>query len=259
MFKKGFFIVIFLIFITSCKSSKISNTGIANFSAKKVIKKHYAVAFDKNSIKADLMLKYKGKADIPKLNASLRIVKDSIIWISVSKFGFPLAKLMITQNEVKYYEKLSKTYFIGDFELIQNWLGVEFDFNQIQNLFLGEALLDLNNGKYQIDIQENLYTLKHINNSYPFDILFWVNPKTFKLKKEKITDSKKEQVLTILYKDFEKINESLFPKGFTISAIDKKDKTIIDINYRNIIFNTALRFPFKVPNGYKEIKFNDSK
>ena len=259
MIKKYAFFIVIIILITSCKGSKVSNTNIANLSAKKVIKKHATTRFNQNSIKANLTLKYNGKADLPNLNASLRIAKDSIIWLSVSKFGFPLAKLIITQNEVKYYEKLSKTYFIGDFELIQNWLGVDFDFNQIQNLFIGEALLNLDNDKYQIDIQENFYALTPKNNKYPFDIFFWINPKTFKLEKEKITNPEKEQVLTILYKDFNKINESLFPKGFIISAVDKKEKTIIDINYRSVIFNTHLNFPFKIPNGYREIRYNDKK
>lgn len=255
MLRKSILFIILLTILTSCKSSKVSNTNIANLSAKKVIKKHYAVGFDKNNLKANLTLKYKGTADLPSLNASLRIAKDSVIWLSVSKFGIPVAKIIITPNEVKFYEKLSKKYFIGDFKLISHWLGVEFDFNQIQNLFFGEALLNLNEEKYQIVIQENLYVLNQKNNNIPYDMFFWINPETFKLEKEEIINPKNEQNLTILYKDFDKINESLFPKGFTIYAVNKNSKTIIDINYRNVTFNTPLRFPFKIPNGYREIEF----
>ena len=57
--------------------------------------------------------------------------------------GFPIAKALITPTEIKFYEKISKTYFVGNYELISNWLGTSFDFDMIQNLFFGEALIDL--------------------------------------------------------------------------------------------------------------------
>ena len=76
---------------------------ITNLSAKKLIKKNSEFQFDKRSIKASLSLKYRGKAELPNLKASLRIVKDSIIWISVSKFSIPLAKVIITKDQIQFY------------------------------------------------------------------------------------------------------------------------------------------------------------
>ncbi len=251
--------IIALISLYSCKSSKTSDTDIVNLSAKKVIKRNYEARFNKTNIKANLTLKYKGSAGLPNLNASLRMVKDSIIWLSVTKFGIPFAKIIIDKNEVKYYEKLSRTYFIGNFDLISHWLGVDFDFNQIQNLFLGESILNLKEKKYEIQIKENLYALNPKNNPFPFEILFWINPMNFKLEKEELKDPKKEQKLLVTYKGYNEINDHLFPKGFTIHATDKKNRTIVDINYRNVTFDTPLRFPFKIPNGYEELNFNDSK
>lgn len=259
MTRIGILLIILLSLVSSCKSSKVSGTNIANLSAKKVIKKHYAAGLDKESLKANLTIKYKGKANLPNMNASIRIDKDSIIWISISKFGIPLAKVMITRNRVQFYEKLSKTYFIGGFDLISHWLGVALDFDQIQNLFYADALINLNKEKYQVQIQENLYVLNQKNDDLPVEFFFWIDPQTFKLNKEEISNTKKNQILTVSYKDFNKINESLFPKGFVIHAIDKKNKTIIDLNYRNVTFNTSLRFPFKIPNGYREIELNDLK
>ena len=227
---------------------------VTSLSAKKLIKKNDAVKFDKSSIKASLTIKYSGKAELPNLKASLRILKDSVIWMSVSKFGIPLAKVIITNDQIQFYEKLSKTYFIGDFKLIEDWIGVELDFNKVQNLFIGEALLNLNRDKYEIDIQENLYILKPKKENTLFEILFWIDPNNYKLVKEELKNPENDQSLTIVYKDFMAVDNSLFPKGFYIRAYDEDMLTKIDINYRNIIFNAPLRFPFKIPNGYKELQ-----
>jgi uncharacterized protein DUF4292 len=248
--KKILFFFGIIILITSCKSTKIANKEIVNLSAKKIIKKNKKVEFDKTSIRANLYVKYRGKSNFPNLKTSLRIAKDSVIWLSFSKLGFPIAKALITPNEIKFYEKISKTYFVGNYELISNWLGTSFDFEMIQNLFFGEALVDLNNEKFKASIQDGTYVLTPKKQNSFFEIFFWIDPYTFKLSKEEINHGGKDQKLTIIYKDFNKFNESLFPKGFVIKAVDKKRKTNIDVNYKNVIFDSSLRFPFKIPHGY---------
>jgi len=229
MFKNSVIIISFLLLITSCKSTKNTTGKITSLTAKNIIKKNTKVSFDRSTVKASLSIKYKGKAELPSLNGSMRMIKDSVIWISLSKLGFPVAKLMITQSEVKFYEKFSKTYFDGNYKIISDLLGADFNFEMVQNVFLGEPLFHLKNEKY-------------------------IDPVTFKLNREDFKYADKGQNLTILYKDFNKIDESLFPKGFVIKAADKKNQTIIDVNYKNVLFDSAMRFPFQIPSGYKLIK-----
>jgi len=254
MIKRGAIFIVFLTFIISCKSSKIENATIASLSARSIIKNNEGIRFDKKILYANLLIKYDGKTNLPNLNASLRMLKDSVIWISFSKLGFPVAKLMITPTKVKFYEKITKTYFDGDFELISNWLGTEFDFVKIQNLFYGETLIDMKLDKYKASIDQNLYKLDSKNKTANFDVLFWISPNTFKLKKQEFKHPLKEEILTVLYKDFNKIDESLFPKGFVIQVIDKSKKTTIDVTYKSVIFNTQQNFPFEMPQAYKNIE-----
>ena len=180
MIKKGLVFFVFLGLIISCKSAKVSDVHIKNLSAKSVIKKNYKTNFDKKTVRANLTVKYYGKSELPNLKASLRIKKDSVIWLSFSKLGFPIAKLFITPTRVQFYEKISKTYFDGNFDLISEKLGTEFDFYKVQNLFLGEPLLNLKEEKYLVQTQQNQYKLTPKENRL-FDISFWIDPNNFKL------------------------------------------------------------------------------
>ena len=254
MFRHSVIIISLLLLITSCKSTKNTTVKIAPLSAKNIIKKNDKTKFDRSSIKASLSIKYKGRSDLPSLNGSIRMIKDSVIWISLSKLGFPIAKLIITPQEVKFYEKVSKSYFEGDYQLISDLLGTEFDFAMVQNVFLGEPLFNLKNEKYKANIRENNYKLVPKSKNLILELFFLIDPVTFKLRQEEFKYVEKGQNLTILYKDFHKIDESLFPNGFTIKATDKKNQTIIDVNYRNVLFDSKMGFPFKIPNGYKLIK-----
>lgn len=240
--------------IASCKSSKVSDKSVDYLPAKTIVKRNQSVSFSKASVKASMQIKYRGKDELPNITASLRMVKDSVIWLNFSKLGFPIAKLFITPKEVKFYEKIGKTSFEGDYDLISSWLGTDFDFFKVQNLFLGEALTNLQSQKYQSQVKDGKYELHAKKRNPIFDIIYLIDPDHFKVMKEEINHIGKNQNLSILYKDFGIINESLFPKGFLITARAENMKTIIDVNYRSVQFDVPLKFPFKMPDGYRNIE-----
>ncbi len=253
-YKQSIVILFFLSLFISCKSAKVDHGNIAYLSTKTILKKNKELKFTPDYLKSNLTVKYKGKADIPTLNAALRIAKDSVIWISFSKLGFPVGKMLIEPNRVRFYEKLNQSYFDGDFELISNWMGTNFDFNMVQNLFYGEALFELKKNQLLSEIDQNSYKLSAKQKGDVFQLFYWFDSVYFKLKKEEVLHLGKSQKLTILYKDFQKINESLFPKGFVIEAKEKENTTLIDVQYKNTSQMNTLKFPFSIPKNYKKIE-----
>ncbi len=255
MIKKSLLIFFIFSLLISCKSSKVStNVNIAHLSSKKIINNHYAHNNNSKDIKAGLVIKYKGTRSLPELKASLRIAKDSAIWLSISKLGFPIGKLLITPTRVQFYEKINKSYFDGDFSLISNLLGTDLKFNEVQNLFLGDALLSLKDQKYNAIIQQNNYLLIPKKKNPIFDILFWIDPLNFKIVKEEFDLVEKKQYLKIEYKNYIEINDLFFPNGFTIDVIGEKQYTKINVDYKNVEQVSNLKFPFKIPDNYKKYK-----
>ncbi len=247
-----YFLIVILLVVTSCKTKKATgNSTVRNMSVNKIIKNHYANDFDKETLVAKLRVKYRGKSNLPSVTASLRLKKDNTIWVSLSKLGFPIGKALITMDKVSYYEKINKTYFEGDFRLLSNWLGTDLDFEKVQNLLLGQAILNLKDEKYQATQKENTFDLVPKKANDLFDILFSISGAHFKVNKQEIQQEGK--TLTIGYNDYEKIDGEMFPKKVLITALDGKYTTTVDVDYRTIQFNKAVTFPFAIPNGYKEI------
>ncbi len=254
MLKKILYILIIAIAITSCKSSNVtgSNTNLG-MSAKKVIKNHYNNAFDKETINARLKVRYIGKTKLPGVTASLRIKKDETIWISLSKFGFPVGKVLITPTRVSYYEKINRTYFDGDFTLLSNLLGTELDFEKVQNLLLGQAILNLKNEKFFVDLQKNKYQLTPKKQYDLFSILFLINPDNFKISSQEINQKEEHKTLTIDYNNYFNVDGEVFPKQIHIAASDIKNTSIIDVNYKSVAFNNPVSFPYRIPKDYKQV------
>ena len=241
--------------VTSCKTAKniTDINNIDELSTNKIINNHYTNNFHQQTISANLKAKYTGKKTAATVNIKLRIEKDKTIWMSATKFGFPLAKVKITPNRVIYYEKLQGTYFDGDFSLLSKWLGIELDYDKVQNILLGQAVLNLKKGKYNSRIDNNLYELSPKKDNELFGILFFMNPDNFKVNKQEIRHPEKQQLLSVSYPNYAKIEGEQFPKNINIRAIDNKNLTTINIEYNSVEFNNELTFPFEIPNGYKEI------
>lgn len=255
MLKKISFVLIVLLSVSACKTTKVTNTSNnMGLSSKKVIKNHYINAFNKKTINAKLKIKYKGKSSLPSVTGSLRIQKDETIWISLTKLGFPVGKVLITPNRVSFYEKINRTYFDGDFTLLSDFLGTELDFQKVQDLLLGQSLLDLKKESFDISVSEKNYMLKPKVANPLFDILFLINPINFKVNSQQLNQKEENNTLVINYGNYETIDNEFFPREIHIIASDVKNTSTIDVDYKSVEFNKTVSFPFEIPKGYEKIE-----
>ena len=227
--------------------------SIEDISTKKIISNHYNNNFNQKTVNANLNAKYSDNKMSTSVNIKLRIDMDKTIWMSATKLGFPLAKVKITPNRVSYYEKLKGTYYDGDFALLSKWLGTELDYGKVQNILLGQAVLNLKKEKYDSKIDNRLYQLSPIKENELFGILFFMNPDNFKLNRQEITNTEKQQMLSVSYANYKDIKGEQFPENINIRATDRNNLTTINIEYKSVEFNEELTFPFEIPSGYKEI------
>jgi len=256
--RKVLTIGILFLFAISCKSTKVVSTGEVNenLSVKNIIKTHYQNEIDFKTLRGKMKIDYSNGDDNQGVSVSLRMKKDEAIWISAP---FGVVKAYITPNRVSFYNKLENEYFDGDFSCLSNLLGTDLDFQKVQNLLLGQALLDLNEEKYNLKLADKNYQLTPRKAADLFKILFQIEPKNFKIATQQLSQPLKKRLLEINYQNYQKVSQYIIPNAIFITAIDKDVKNTIAIEYRNIEFNNLLNFPYKIPKGYKEIvlKKND--
>lgn len=247
-------LIVFLGF-TSCKSTKkiTESTAIKELSARKVAKKHIAASFDKETVDARLKVNYKSNKDEVGFSVRMKIKKDEVIWLKGTKI-ITVFKAKITPTKVQFYSPYKKNYFDGDFAMLKELLGVDINFQQLQNMLLGEAVVNVKSERQEVEIKDASYQLSPKNQPTLYDLFFYVNPQHFKLDKQLIVNSVKNQYLEVSYPKYHKKNKTYFPEKLNIKANDKDKFTIININARSVEFNTKLNLDFNIPSGYKEIQ-----
>ncbi len=139
---KGIFIILVWLLISSCKTStKLASTSAVNKKAIKAVEKNWNAMslmqfpFDWVSYRSRLNI------DAPTLKIQVKLtshlIKDSLLWASVSKLGFESHRMLLTPDTIKILDRLGNQYIIGS---TQKWLknqGLLLTFNDIQNLWIG--------------------------------------------------------------------------------------------------------------------------
>lgn len=224
----------------------------STLGAKKVIESHYASQIDFETIRGSLKIDYNDGENSQSFRVSLRLKKDEVIWISAP---FSVVKAKITPSKVEFFNKLDKEYFEGEFDYLSQLLGTELDFVKVQNLLLGDAVMDLKKEKYSLDIVAGNYQLKPKRGNELFKILFAIEPKFYKIASQEISQPWKNRYLTMNY-SFQEVEERVIPNEIFIDATTNHDTTKIELEYKNVVFNQSMNYPYKVPNGFKRIKLD---
>ncbi len=246
------FIILFLLF--SCKSKAVLTEANATdvMASSEIISNHYKNKKDFKTLYIKADVDYQDAKQSQSLSAEIKILKDQKILVSLRFLGITMAKALITPESVKYYEKLNGKYFEGNYAALTAILGTDLDFQKVQNLLIGQALDDLNKGKYKSSLVENLYQLDGKSNNET-ETIFSFEASKFLLKKQQINQVAKARTLEINYPDNKEYPEAILPAKLLIEANQTKGKTNVEIAYNSISFNEELSFPYSVPESYKQI------
>lgn len=250
--KTSTLLLAFLLSLSSCKTTATKTTRMKNYSTKKIVQKYQDEKFTAETLSAKLKVRYDDGKIAQNVSVKLRMEKDEIIWMSASFLGFPVGKLKITPDEVAFYEKIKGTYFQGDFSLLSDFLGTEVDFEQVQNILLGQAVLQLDTDNMESKVENQSYLLFPKPQSEMYELFFWLNPVYYKLDSQQVISGPQDN-LKIDYETYQRVDQEFLPKELSVKARHKQKQTLVDMEYKQVELNKALSFPFEIPSGYKRI------
>ncbi|PLX05224.1 MAG: hypothetical protein C0595_00400 [Marinilabiliales bacterium] len=198
------------------------------------------------------------------LKGQMRMVNDSLIWVSFSPaLGIEAARVLLTKDSVKFINRLNKTYFTGKYKLLDSLLNTTIEYSILQSMLLGNDLTQydvnkfkasIDGGYYRITIKERRKIRKYIKSGeIESKVLvqnIWLYPDNFRIRRIELRelgdDSKK---LNVYYDEYLEMEGQLFPKNMRIEISANKNITM-DINFSKIRLNIDQNYPFNIPSKY---------
>lgn len=265
----SFFVVAFLVLTTfSCRSPR----SIMKIPIKEKGPEYLFTQLKKNELKFDWLaakvnIEYIEDKKQTYFKAQIRMQKDSVIWMSFSPaLGIEVVRLMITQDSVKFINRINKSYFIGDYKFVNDFLKTNIDFDVFQSFITGNDFQYYEKAEFKASVDDKKYKLyttsrhklkEFLKQSNENPVVFiqniWLDPDNFKITAVKIKEIKKEnKKLEAFYNDFKMIDGQLFPVDVTFDISAEIDISV-SIDYSKIVLNKFMRFPFKIPERYERI------
>ena len=262
---------IFLIFVLtlfSCRTVKKINKAIApkdttsviiadqpNMDSLMMIKRTIE-NLNKNYINfktfsAKIKVEYQdSKGKQPDVTAIVRIIKDSVIWISLtaSFLNIEVYRALITKDSVILLNKQEKEVQFRSLDYLQEVTEIPFDYKTLQDLLVGNPVF----------VDSNIVYYKKTEDRILFSMVgqFFKNLVTLSVDNNLLRHSKLDDVditrsrtADLTYGDYE--NKS----GFNFSTyreitVSEKNKLDIQLNFKQYEFNKELSVSFNIPKNY---------
>ena len=258
-------LLIAIIFILCSCSTNKSTSNLRTLSANHIIREVERNQFEFDNLETKFNVRLEGN-NIG-LKGQLRMQNDSVIWVSLSlKLGIEVARVMITEDSVKFINRTNKTYFVESVdnlqEQFQERLPSEVTIGLIQDLLVGNDILLSKNDKFKVTIDDNNYKLESDRNT------FWITPKTFKVKSCQLSavsyqqsaissqrqwsESGSESTVSVSYDNFQYVNGKLLPTKIILNTNEDFDINL-EIDYSEVKTGEKLEFPFNISKKFKKI------
>lgn len=271
------FIVCFLsLFVfSSCKQQQkitaTKNKCILDYkNAKTLTTNLKSNEFCFNRLNAKLSVETIIDSSFSSFTISLRMKKDSVIWMSISKLGIEGARVLMTKDSVKFFNRMESKYFKGDFTFISKLLNTPLDFEMVQSLLVGNSVAFYNEDeKIKPGVDNCQYTLGTIRKyklrkvmekgkelKEPAQSIYMI-PETFKIARILFYEFTPDRSFDARFSDYAAIDSTqLFPLQMNYYIKAQKNVTI-DIHYIKPRVDEEQSFPFKIPDNYEQIAYRE--
>lgn len=244
-----------LLFIGGCKSLTVlpNKTPIKSIKDKRLIENFEKSGEKIKSLRARIKVTFSTQKIKQSLSINLRLKDEKFLWMSANIL-VPVAKLLMTNEKVFFYEKFQKKYYEGDYELLNSVLGTNFRLKDLQNVFLGNPIENLNKAKLKrIDNPE--YYVFINNGSEDFRTTYFFDTENFRIREQRfLLLDRGNSILSIKYPSYQKVNGKIVPQKIQISSFVKGEFITIILEFIRVDYPDSLTIPFKFPEGYSKIK-----
>lgn len=156
---------IFVVILAGCKTaSVVTSTSSApaakNNASRAVLDSMQEHAFNFEWFTGKAKVEILQGTDKTEFTASLRMRKDSAIWISVSPaLGLEVARVLMTKDSIRVIDRLNGDYYSKDYHFFRTYTTLPVTFDVMQGIIEGSPLF-MNGKEFDVSRKDSSYLLK---------------------------------------------------------------------------------------------------
>ncbi|OIN57993.1 hypothetical protein BLX24_17560 [Arsenicibacter rosenii] len=192
--------------------------------------------------------------DIDNATVNIRVKKDSLIWIAISKIGVEAARVLVNRDSITILDKINNEYTQYDFPGLSKRFNFDMNFELLQALIVGNLPLPKQPAQ-KIKNERDYLLLRQTEGKVLVEN--YIGEENRKLKKLMVVEQPTKNTLRLDYADFTALNNFLFPYTSLITLDYKSGadgqfyQTLLRIRHSKVeLVDKNPGFPFSIPARY---------
>lgn len=243
------FLILITIVFGACATAQQTTTVAKKKSDKFLLKKIEKNKIDFDWFGSKAKLKIASEKQKISASASIRMKKDSLIWIKISKAGIQGARMRITPKQIDVLDYQNSKHIRRPFSILKDEYGLEVNFSDLQNLLVGNPIW-YQDKKLLAAIEEKRNVLR--TSPSEKDILkIFFDSATFLLSE--MRGSIGTNAMSILYSDYDKVDKYQVPFRKIIEADSEANGiATIQVIFSKVELDIPQKVGFKIPESYSK-------
>ncbi|MCB0637780.1 MAG: DUF4292 domain-containing protein [Lewinella sp.] len=186
------------------------------------------------------------------VTASIKMIKDSLIWMSVKKFGFEVARAMITQDSLYVLDRINNEYAVEPLSYIEDRYNLPGNLGMMQQVLLGNPVF-LTTANPESTLEADTYRLTASSGSRRNEL--WLSAADYQLQRLAVSDEAENRSLDMSYDAYADagLNRDFSYLRMLEVDSDETGNARITIEFNQVDFDVPTEIRFDVPSRYQRM------
>jgi len=182
-------------------------------------------------------------------NATIKMRKDSILWIAVKKLGFEVARMQVTRDSVYILDRLNNQFAVKDLSYLESTLNMPANLQMLQAFLLGNPVF-FTRRNLQIESKDGGYHLWGKDEGK--ENHFWMNGKQLLLEKTTLSDSRAGRNVALELKEHADLTGNQKFSYLRQLELNSREtgKVSAEISFSSVEINNPIEIRFEIPERY---------
>lgn len=185
-------------------------------------------------------------------SATIRMKTDSLLWVSVKKLGFEVARTLITKDSVFIIDRINNEYGAFDLAYLEERYNLPASFPLVQSLLLGNPYFLNPESVILVGQQPNLQLRDRQADRW---VDYYLEPQALRLVRMDYAETFGDQSLVAAFQEYELLDnqqEFSFFRNFNLNS-STNGATEMSLKFAQIELDEPQSTPFAIPGRYSRM------
>lgn len=255
MNNKALFFLASLLLLAACKTSKGTVAAPKNKETPDyLLKKMAANQINADWFSAKAKIRYEDEERSVSITSTIKLKKDSVLWMNVKKLGIELARLLVTPDSIFILNRFENSYVAEELQMVERLYNLPANLNVLQSILLGNPIF-LTMRNWTSEIKGTNHYLQSVDTRNQNN--YWLSPQDFLLQQMELADKQNARAVNLKFDEYVTLigdKKFSYIRKLELKSPDTGD-VLVDLEFSNVQINTPEEIRFEIPSRYTQIRY----